>query len=160
MAKKITGLIIDQTCLEGKWYARELKDHDGGVTTLFFRRKKTDWFGRLVDKLFLGAKSGQRYAASHFDALGFKIRLSHDEVFTSGGAIRKGVNERDKLTPQRLQDLIHQKQTQASKGWLPPPEPNAPVQQEDLLPVAVVLDNTSLRNEIRPFWTACRARDT
>ena len=62
---KITGIIIDQTHTEGKWYVREVPNKTGdGVAPVFFRREKTDLLGRLIDKA-KGVQSAQRYAAKH-----------------------------------------------------------------------------------------------
>ena len=104
MEPKITGIIIDNSRTEGKWYVREVEEGDG-VKSLFFRRDKNDFLGRLIDK-FKGAESAQRYAAAHMKDLNFMNSVELASVYEAPGKLKAIEPEIKKLSSDRLNNLL------------------------------------------------------
>ncbi len=152
MGANISGIVIDQTRTEGKWYVRELKNENGGVTPIFFRREKSDLLGRLVDK-FRHVESAQRYAARHMSDLGFQYREKLGSVYAASGKLRPTADERHKLVSERLQQLLNKKVAQSG---INPLESTAPTQNgadvESSCPVTVILSKSDLNKELNPLW--------
>jgi len=157
MQGKITGIVIDQTRAEGKWYVRELRDENGGIKPLFFRREKSDLIGRLVDK-FRHVESAQRYAARHMDELGFDSTDSMTDVYAAPGKLKLFANERQKLAGERLQRLLAGKAALASAGHAGGASKNAQVDAEGTPPVTVIHNQAAPKEQLDRLWNACRHR--
>ncbi len=149
MEVKISGIVIDQTRTEGKWYVRELKDKNGDVTPMFFRREKSDLIGRLVDK-FRRVESAQRFAASHMKELGFHLDHPIGYLIVDKGKIIPEPNEREKLQNSRLELLLKDKVTQASATTMTHSKNEESVQSASH--VTVILRKSDLNQELSLLW--------
>lgn len=155
MDLKITGMIIDQTHGSGKWYVRETKDETGdGIKPVFFRRDKTDLLGRLIDK-FRGVESAQRYAAAHFNELGFKVHAEISDVLDDSGMLKKPEKKTEKLEADHLQSLIDGKCSLTSSK-----RPKESMQQDsdqDLsITVVIKSDEKKIQGEVDQLWSHFR----
>ena len=159
MDLKITGMIIDKTHESGKWYVRETKDETGdGIKPVFFRRDKTDLFGRLIDK-FRGVESAQRYAAAHFNELGFKVHAEISDVLDDSGMLKKPEKKTEKKTEKleadHLQSLIDGKCSLTSSK-----RPKETIQQasdQDLsITVVIKSDEKKIQGEVDQLWSHFR----
>ncbi len=155
MDGKITGLVIDQTRTEGKWYVREIKDANGGVRPLFFRREKGDLIGRLIDK-FTHVESAQRYAARHMADLGFDSSESVTDVYATPGKLKPITSERDKLLGERLQRLLSGKAQQAAATRAGAVSPDSPTGEANTLPVTVIRNKSAPKQQLNRLWNACK----
>lgn len=152
MGANISGIVIDQTRTEGKWYVRELKNENGGVTPMFFRREKSDLLGRLVDK-FRHVESAQRYAARHMSDLGFQHHEEIGSVYATSGKLRPTADERDKLLSERLQQLLNDKVAQSGINPLVSTAPTTHgADVESSCPVTVILNKSDLNQELHVLW--------
>ena len=138
MVPKITGIIIDQTKTEGKWYVREIKDGDN-IKPMFFRRDKADLLGRLVDKL-RGAESGQRYAVAHRSELKLLDSVELQSIFDPEIYGKPTSQLPEKFTHEKLQNLLDQ--TLAS--------PDKP--QDVSITTIKTKDKAGLKNHVSQLW--------
>ncbi len=153
MGVHISGIVIDQTRTDGKWYVRELRDKNGDVTPVFFRREKGDLLGRLIDK-FRHVESAQRYAASHLDALGFQHHVDLGDVYATEGVLRSSVNERDKLLSTSLQALLDEKVKQSD--IMPSARTDDREITEAACHVTVIRHQSDLNQDLSHLWEGFR----
>ena len=155
MEGKITGMVIDQTRTEGKWYVRELKDGNGGVRPLFFRREKSDLVGRLIDK-FMHVESAQRYAARHMKELGFDSSERVTDVYSAPGKLKRIANEQKKLAGERLQKLLSGKVALAAATRPGPASRDSLIEADTSPPITVIRNKAVPRQQLDRLWQACR----
>ena len=155
MGVKISGIVIDQTRTEGKWYVRELKDENGGVTPMFFRREKSDLIGRLIDK-FKGAKSAQRYAASHMAELGFGRTENMNNVSAANSEMVASNKTRNKLESTDLQNLLDIEAQRKFESSLLPASDDAAAGSR--LPVTVMRHKPDRKRELDLLWAEFEPR--
>ncbi len=153
MGARISGMVIDQTRTEGKWYVRELKDENGGITPVFFRREKSDLLGRLIDK-FRHVESAQRYAARHMEELGIPVSITDTAAAT--GRMRSGSGSQSKLASNDLQKLLNH----AVKDAARPPRLLDDDEAADgsNLSVTVIQHKPDRTQELDLLWDAFKSR--
>ncbi len=155
MEGKITGLVIDQTRTQGKWYVRELDDGNGGVRPLFFRRETSDLIGRLIDK-FTHVESAQRYAARHMTDLGFSSADSVTDVYAAPGKLKPITTEQKKLAGERLQALLAGKAAQATAARAGCVSHDLQNDAASSPPVTVIRHPSAPKEPLQSLWNACK----